>query len=139
MSVRSHSPFDRVRTEWRDIILTALTVIIVAHLFVVTPSALHPAPIFKVLNIALSIALAAGLLVLAHGWEAVALLLLLLGLFGLSYFVQGNCADDIMIVRIRGSAWFLMALAVAGHGFSISVMVVSARVELQEIGDMRSR
>lgn len=113
MAVHVQSLFQRARAEWRDSLLTALTLAIVVHLFVVTPLALHPGLLFKALNIGLAMALAAGLLILARGWVLATLLLLFLGLFGLSYLVQGNGGGDMTVVRIRSSAWLLMGLAIA--------------------------
>lgn len=112
MAVRLRALFFRASNEWRDHVLTALTLILVCHLFVVTPLAQPPGTMFKVLNAALAMALAAGLIVLARSWISIALLLLSVGLVALSYLVQGYGATDMAIVRIRAGAWLFMALAI---------------------------
>ena len=113
MIVHFHALFQQARNKWRDHILTALTLTLVLHLFVVTPLSSHPGATFTTLNAVLAIVLAGGLLTLARNWIAVTLLLLFVGLFALSHVLQGYSISDMEIVRIRAGAWLLMALAMA--------------------------
>ncbi len=104
--------FESAHTRWRDQILTALTIVVVIHLFVTSPLEAQPYLVIKVINAALVTVLAVGLLVLARSLVSAGLLLLFLCLVVAAFLVQVQGGDHLMIIRIRAGAWILMSLAI---------------------------
>src|SRR4029453_16487008 len=78
---------DRVHDEWRDRILTALTLLMVVHLFIVAPlesQAIHLQPVDAVFVVLLSV----GLLILSRSLVPVAGILAVVGLLAVAVVLR---------------------------------------------------
>jgi hypothetical protein len=102
---------DRLHDEWRDRILTALTLLMVVHLFVVAPlesHALHIQPIGAVFVVLLSI----GLLILSRSLVPVAAILLVVGLLAVAVVLRIRGGHVALDVSLQAAAWLLIALVI---------------------------
>jgi Ion channel len=101
----------RLHDEWRDRILTALTLLMVVHLFVVAPlesHALHIQPIGAVFVVLLSI----GLLILSRSLVPVAAILLVVGLLAVAVVLRIRGGHVALDVSLQATAWLLIALVI---------------------------
>lgn len=105
-------PFlDRLHDEWRDRILTALTLLIVVHLFIVAPlesHALHIQPVGAVFVVLLSI----GLLILSRSLVPVFGILAVVGLLAVAVVLRIRGGDVALDVSLQALAWLLIALVI---------------------------
>ena len=102
---------DRLHDEWRDRILTALTLLMVVHLFVVAPlesHALHIQPIGAVFVVLLSI----GLLILSRSLVPVAAILAVVGLLAVAVVLRIRGGHVALDVSLQAAAWLLIALVI---------------------------
>ena len=102
---------DRLHDEWRDRILTALTLLMVVHLFVVAPlesHELHIQPIGAVFVVLLSI----GLLILSRSLVPVAAILLVVGLLAVAVVLRIRGGHVALDVSLQAAAWLLIALVI---------------------------
>ena len=102
---------DRLHDEWRDRILTALTLLMVVHLFVVAPlesHALHIQPIGAVFVVLLSI----GLLILSRSLVPVAAILVVVGLLAVAVVLRIRGGHVALDVSLQATAWLLIALVI---------------------------
>jgi hypothetical protein len=102
---------DRLHDEWRDRILTALTLLMVVHLFIVAPlesHALHIQPIGAVFVVLLSI----GLLILSRSLVPVAAILAVVGLLAVAVVLRIRGGHVALDVSLQAAAWLLIALVI---------------------------
>src|SRR5262245_17186358 len=102
---------DRLHDEWRDRILTALTLLMTAHLFIVAPlesHAVHIQPIGAVFVVLLSV----GLLILARSLVPVLGILAVVGLLAVAVVVRLRGGDVALDVSLQATAWLLIALVI---------------------------
>jgi hypothetical protein len=102
---------DRVHDEWRDPILTGLTLLMVVHLFIVAPlesQAVHLQPVGAVFIVLL----AAGLLILSRSLVPVAGVLAVVGLLAAAVVVRIRGDHGALDVSLQAAAWLLIALVI---------------------------
>ena len=102
---------DRLHDEWRDRILTALTLLLVVHLFIVAPlesHALHIQPIGAVFMVLLSI----GLLILSRSLVPVFGILAVVGLLAVAVVMRIRGGHVALDVSLQAAAWLLIALVI---------------------------
>jgi alkanesulfonate monooxygenase SsuD/methylene tetrahydromethanopterin reductase-like flavin-dependent oxidoreductase (luciferase family) len=102
---------DRLHDEWRDRILTALTLLLVVHLFIVAPlesHALHIQPIGAVFVVLLSI----GLLILSRSLVPVFGILAVVGLLAVAVVMRIRGGHVALDVSLQATAWLLIALVI---------------------------
>jgi hypothetical protein len=102
---------DRVHDEWRDPILTGLTLLMVVHLFIVAPlesQAVHLEPVGAVFIVLL----AAGLLILSRSLVPVAGVLAVVGLLAAAVVVRIRGDHGALDVSLQATAWLLIALVI---------------------------
>lgn len=102
---------DRLHDRWRDRILTALTLLIVVHLFVVAPlesHALHIQPVGAVFVVLLSI----GLLILSRSLVPVFGILAVVGLLAVAVVLRIRGGHLALDVSLQATAWLLIALVI---------------------------
>jgi Ion channel len=102
---------DRLHDEWRDRILTCLTLLMVLHLFLVAPlesQALHLEPIAAVFVVLLSV----GLLILSRSLVPVLGILAVVGLLAVAVVLRIRGGDVALDVSLQAIAWLLIALVI---------------------------
>lgn len=102
---------DRLHDEWRDRILTCLTLLMVAHLFIVAPletQAHHLQPIGAVFVVLLSI----GLLILSRSLVPVVGILVVVGLLAVAVILRVRGDHLPLDVSLQAMAWLLIALVI---------------------------
>jgi hypothetical protein len=102
---------DRIHDEWRDPILTGLTLLMVIHLFIVAPlesQAVHLQPIGAVFIVLL----AAGLLILSRSLVPVAGVLAVVGLLAAAVVLRIRGGHGALDVSLQATAWLLIALVI---------------------------
>ena len=102
---------DRVHDEWRDPILTCLTLLMVMHLFIVAPlesQAVHLQPVGAVFIVLL----AAGLLILSRSLVPVAGILAVVGLLATAVVLRIRGGHAALDVSLQATAWLLIALVI---------------------------
>jgi len=102
---------DRIHEAWRDRVLTGLTLLMVAHLFIVTPietRAAHLEPIGAVF-VAL---LAVGLLILSRSLVPVLGIIAVVGLLAAAVVLRLHGGHTVIDVCLQASAWLLIALVI---------------------------
>jgi Ion channel len=102
---------DRLHDEWRDRILTCLTLLMVFHLFLVAPlesHALHIDPIGAVFVVLLSV----GLLILSRSLVPVLGVLAVVGLVAVAVVLRIRGGDVALDVSLQATAWLLIALVI---------------------------
>jgi hypothetical protein len=101
---------DRLHDQWRDPILTCLTVLMVMHLFVVAPletEALHIQPVGAVFVVLLSVAL----LILSRSLMPVIGIIAVVGLLAVAVIVRMR-GRDALDMSLQATAWLLIALVI---------------------------
>lgn len=102
---------DRLHDEWRDRILTALTLLIMVHLFIVAPlesHALHLQTVGAVFVVLLSI----GLLILSRSLVPVFGILAVVGLIAVAVVLRVRGGHVALDVSLQATAWLLIALVI---------------------------
>ena len=102
---------DRLHDEWRDRILTCLTLLVVVHLFVVAPlesHALHIQPVGAVFVVLLSI----GLLILSRSLVPVLAILAVVGLLAVAVVLRIRGGHVALDISLQATAWLLIALVI---------------------------
>ena len=102
---------DRLHDAWRDRILTALTVLVMVHLFIFAPlesQALHIQPIGAVFVVLLSI----GLLILSRSLVPVVAILAVVGLLAVAVVLRIRGGHVALDVTLQATAWLLIALVI---------------------------
>ena len=102
---------DRLHDAWRDRILTALTVLVMVHLFIFAPlesQALHIQPIGAVFVVLLSI----GLLILSRSLVPVVAILAVIGLLAVAVVLRIRGGHVALDVTLQATAWLLIALVI---------------------------
>jgi hypothetical protein len=102
---------DRLHDAWRDRILTALTLLVVVHLFIFAPlesHALHIQPLGAVFVVLLSI----GLLILSRSLVPVAGILAVVGLLATAVVLRIRGGHAALDVSLQATAWLLIALVI---------------------------
>jgi hypothetical protein len=102
---------DRIHDEWRDPILTSLTLLMVMHLFIVAPfesRAVHLQPVGAVFIVLL----AAGLLILSRSLVPVAGVLAVVGLLAAAVVLRIRGGHAALDVSLQAAAWLLIALVI---------------------------
>jgi hypothetical protein len=103
--------FDRLHDQWRDRILTALTLLVTVHLFIFAPlesQALHIQPIGAVFVVLLSV----GLLILSRSLVPVVAILAVVGLLAVSVVLRIRGGPVALDVTLQATAWLLIALVI---------------------------
>ena len=102
---------DRLHDEWRDRILTALTLLMVVHLFIVAPlesEAIHLQPLGAVFVVLLSV----GLLILSRSLVPVAGILAVVGLLAVAVVLRMRGGHVELDVALQATAWLMIALVI---------------------------
>ncbi|HEX9328908.1 MAG TPA: ion channel [Reyranella sp.] len=102
---------DRIHDEWRDPILTGLTLLMVLHLFIVAPfesEAVHLQPVGAVFIVLL----AAGLLILSRSLVPVVGVLTVVGLLAAAVVLRIRGGHAALDVSLQAAAWLLIALVI---------------------------
>ena len=102
---------DRIHDEWRDRILTGLTLLMVLHLFIVAPlesQAIHLQPVGAVFVVLLSV----GLLILSRSLVPVAGILAVVGLLAVAVVLRIRGGHVALDVSLQAAAWLLIALVI---------------------------
>jgi hypothetical protein len=102
---------DRVHDEWRDPILTGLTLLMVLHLFIVAPlesRALYLQPLGAVFIVLLAV----GLLILSRSLVPVAGVLVVVGLLAVAVVLRLRGGHVALDVSLQAAAWLLIALVI---------------------------
>jgi ion channel len=102
---------DRIHDEWRDRILTGLTLLMVFHLFIVAPleaRALYLQPVGAVFIVLLAI----GLLILSRSLVPVAGVLAVVGLLAAAVVLRIRGGEAALDVSLQAAAWLLIALVI---------------------------
>lgn len=102
----------RLHNDWRDNLLTALAILLLIHLFVVSPLELYETIPIKPVGIAFTVLLALGMFGLARGALPIILVLLFVALLVLGLFLEHVGTHDRVTLGIRGVAWILIALGI---------------------------
>lgn len=106
---------DRVDDDWRDRILTGLTLLMVVHLFVMAPlgtQARHIQPVGPVFVVPLSI----GLLILSRSVVPVLGVLAVVGLIAAAVILRVRGVDAALDVSLQATAWPMIALVIICTG-----------------------
>jgi hypothetical protein len=102
---------DRLHDEWRDRILTALTLLVVVHLFIYAPlesQALHIQPFGAIFIVLLSV----GLLILSRSLVPVMAILAVVGLLAVAVVLRIRGGHVALDVSLQATAWLLIALVI---------------------------
>jgi hypothetical protein len=102
---------DRIHDEWRDRILTFLTLLMVVHLFIFAPlesQALHIQPIGVVFVVLLSV----GLLILSRSLVPVVAIVAVVGLLAVAVVLRLRGGHVALDVSLQATAWLLIALVI---------------------------
>ena len=102
---------DRLHDEWRDRILTALTLLMTVHLFIVAPleaQSQHLQPVGAVFVVLLSI----GLLIVSRSLVPVMGILAVVGLLAVAVVLRIRGGHVALDVSLQASAWLLIALVI---------------------------
>ena len=102
---------DRIHDQWRDPILTGLTVLMVVHLFIVAPlesHAVHLQPVGGVFVVLLSV----GFLILSRSLVPVAGILAVVGLLAVAVVMRIRGGYVALDVSLQATAWLLIALVI---------------------------
>lgn len=102
---------DRLHDEWRDRILTFLTLLMVVHLFIFSPlesQALHIQPIGVVFVVLLSV----GLLILSRSLVPVVAIVAVVGLLAVAVVLRLRGGHVALDVSLQATAWLLIALVI---------------------------
>jgi hypothetical protein len=101
----------RLHDEWRDRILTCLTLLMVIHLFIVAPleaQAHHLQPVGAVFVVLLSI----GLLILSRSLVPVVGILVVVALLAVAVVLRIRGGHFALDVSLQAAAWLLIALVI---------------------------
>ena len=102
---------DRLHDEWRDRILTFLTLLMVVHLFIFAPlesQALHIQPLGAVFVVLLSV----GLLILSRSLVPVVAVVAVVGLLAVAVVLRIRGGHVALDVSLQATAWLLIALVI---------------------------
>ena len=102
---------DRIHDEWRDPVLTGLTLLMVVHLFIVAPlesQSVHLEPVGAVFVVLLSV----GLLILSRSLVPVAGILAVVGLLAVAVVLRVRGGSVALDVSLQATAWLLIALVI---------------------------
>ena len=102
---------DRIHDEWRDRILTGLTLLMVLHLFIIAPlesEAIHLEPV----GVVFIVLLAVGLLILSRSLVPVAGVLAVVGLLAAAVVLRVRGGHTALDVSLQATAWLLIALVI---------------------------
>lgn len=102
---------DRLHDEWRDRILTFLTLLMVIHLFIFAPlesQALHIQPIGAIFVVLLSV----GLLILSRSLVPVVAIVAVVGLLAVAVVLRIRGGHVALDVALQATAWLLIALVI---------------------------
>jgi hypothetical protein len=102
---------DRLHDEWRDRILTFLTLLMVVHLFIFSPlesQALHIQPIGVIFVVLLSV----GLLILSRSLVPVVAIVAVVGLLAVAVVLRLRGGHVALDVSLQATAWLLIALVI---------------------------
>jgi hypothetical protein len=102
---------DRIHDEWRDRILTGLSLLMVLHLFIVAPlesEEIHLEPAGAVFIVLLAV----GLLVLSRSLVPVAGVLTVVGLLAVAVVLRIRGGHAALDVSLQAAAWLLIALVI---------------------------
>jgi hypothetical protein len=102
---------DRLHDAWRDRILTALTVLVMIHLFIYAPlesQALHIQPVGAVFVVLLSV----GLLILSRSLVPVVAIVAVVGLLAVAVVLRIRGGHVALDVSLQATAWLLIALVI---------------------------
>ena len=102
---------DRIHDEWRDRILTGLTLLVVFHLFIVAPLELR-ALYLQPLGAVFIVLLAIGLLILSRSLVPVAGILAVVGLLAAAVVLRIRGGEAALDVSLQAAAWLLIALVI---------------------------
>jgi hypothetical protein len=112
MLLKALSPLlDRVNDDWRDRILTCLTLLMVVHLFIVAPletQTIHLQPVGAVFVVLLSV----GLLILSRSLVPVMGILAVVGLLAVAVVLRVRGGHVALDVSLQATAWLLIALVI---------------------------
>lgn len=104
--------FGHVNRDTRDHILTGLTVLLLIHLFIISPLELHHPFHIQPIGLLFTVLVGAGLLILARGMVP----LTLLALFGLllfaGFYFEHSIGANVTSIGSRAASWLLIALAI---------------------------
>ena len=108
----SPSLLHRLHHDWRDNILTGLTVLLLIHVFVVSPLELRETLHVRPIAIMFTVVLALGMFTLARGLVPLALVFLFVCLLALSLWFEHTGSNDGTTIAMRGVAWILISLGI---------------------------
>jgi Ion channel len=102
---------DRIHDEWRDRILTGLTLLMALHLFVVAPLETHAVHLEPVSGVFVAL-LSVGLLILSRSLVPVAGILALVGLLAIAVLLRVRGSHVALDVSLQATAWLLIAMVI---------------------------
>lgn len=104
--------FRHLKPETRDRILTGLTIVLLLHLFVVSPLELHNPLHLRPIGLVFMVVLGSGLVILARGVVPLAMLALFALLLGLGFYFEDTAHASTVSIGTRAASWLLIAMAI---------------------------
>jgi hypothetical protein len=102
---------EHIHDEWRDRVLTGLTLLMVVHLFIIAPletRELH----LQLVGAFFIVLLAVGLLILSRSLVPVASVLAVVGLLAVAVVLRVRGIHAVLDVCLQAAAWLLIALVI---------------------------
>ncbi len=106
------SLFRHLSQHARDRILTALTILLLLHLFVVAPLELHNPFHLRPIGFVFMLLLGGGLVTLARGLVPLALLALFAVLLALGFYLEDTANAHAVSIGARATSWLLISTAI---------------------------
>ena len=109
---RQFSLFGHVPHEWRDHILTGVTLLLMVHLFVISPLELHSPFHVKPVGTLFLVLLGVGLVALARGMLPLVLVGMFGGLLALAFYFENHGGYDSAAIGMRAGAWVVISVLI---------------------------